>query len=59
MRDVALRVGITERAAHRSVAELESAGALVVTRVYRRNMYEVNGELPLRHPIESHGRLAT
>lgn len=51
MRDVAGRIGITERAVQRIVSELEEAGFLTVTRVGRRNRYEVNGDMPLRHPI--------
>ena len=54
MRDVAERVGITERAVQRIVAELEAGGYLVRSREGRRNRYEVNGDLPLRHPVEGH-----
>ena len=54
MRDVAERVGITERAAQRIVAELESEGHLTHERIGRRNHYEVNGDAALRHPIEEH-----
>lgn len=54
LRDVATRVGITERAAQRIVAELESEGYLSHERVGRRNHYEVNPTLPLRHPLEDH-----
>jgi hypothetical protein len=54
MRDVALRVGITERAVQRIVAELEAGGYLTITRTGRRNRYEVNTGLPLRHPVEGH-----
>jgi DNA-binding IclR family transcriptional regulator len=59
-RDIALRVGITERAAQRIVAELESAGYLTRWREGRRNRYEVHGDVRLRHPVEQHndvGRL--
>lgn len=52
LRDVAVRVGITERAAQRIVADLIEAGYLESTRQGRRNQYRVNGSLPLRHPIE-------
>lgn len=52
LRDVAERVGITERAAQRIVADLVEGGYLSRTRVGRRNAYEVHVELPLRHPIE-------
>lgn len=54
LRDVAERVGITERAVFRIVAELEEAGILTRHREGRRNQYEVHGEQPLRHPIEQH-----
>lgn len=52
LRDVAIEVDITERAAQRIVAELVEAGYLSRTREGRRNHYEVHGELPLRHPME-------
>lgn len=57
MRDVAEKVGITERAVQRIVSELETAGYLVRTREGRRNTYEVNGDLPLRHAVEGHQTL--
>ncbi len=57
MRDVAHRVGITERAVQRIVAELEEAGYLVRRRVGRRNEYSIKGDLPLRHPVERHQRV--
>ncbi len=52
LRDVAERVGITERAAQRIVAELVDAGYLERTREGRRNSYRLNPSLPLRHPLE-------
>jgi predicted transcriptional regulator len=54
MRDVAARVGITERAVQRIVAELEASGYLTIAREGRRNRYTVNTDLPLRHPLEAH-----
>jgi DNA-binding MarR family transcriptional regulator len=54
LRDVAERVGITERAAQRIVAELEDASYLSHEKVGRRNRYEVHTQLPLRHPLEDH-----
>ncbi|HEX3148512.1 MAG TPA: helix-turn-helix domain-containing protein [Gemmataceae bacterium] len=54
MRDVALRIGITERAVQRIVAELEDGGYLTITREGRRNRYEVHSDLPMRHAIEGH-----
>ena len=57
MRDVADKVGITERAVQRIVSELEAAGYVTRTREGRRNTYEVNGALPLRHAVEGHQTL--
>lgn len=54
LRDVADRVGITERATQRIVSDLEHGGALTRVRQGRRNRYDVNLDLPLRHPLESH-----
>lgn len=55
-RDVAAKVGITERAVVRIVGELVAAGYVTVRREGRRNHYAVHGERPLRHPIERHRR---
>ena len=54
LRNIALEVGITERAVQRIVQELEEAGFLERERVGRRNHYQVRQDLPLRHPIEAH-----
>ena len=54
VREVADRVGITERATQRIVAELEEAGYLSHTKVGRRNRYTVNSEMKLRHSLEDH-----
>jgi predicted transcriptional regulator len=54
VRDLSLRIGITERAVMRIVGELDEAGVLVRTREGRRNHYTINERLPLRHPIERH-----
>ncbi len=54
LRDVALKVGITERAVQRIVGELEAAGALTRERDGRRNRYRLDTTLPLRHPLEKH-----
>lgn len=54
LREVALKVGITERAVQRIIAELEEAGYLTHERVGRRNRYEIFGDQPLRHPLEDH-----
>ena len=52
VRDVAERVGITERAAQGIVGDLVAAGYLRRERVGRRNRYELETRLPLRHPLE-------
>lgn len=52
LRDVAEKVGITERAAQRIVADLENEGYITTERIGRRNKYVVHSEAPLRHPIE-------
>jgi hypothetical protein len=51
LREIGERVGITERAAHRIVAELLAAGYITRTRDGRRNRYTVNADLPLPDPI--------
>ncbi len=51
LRDIGERVGITERAAHRIVAELANAGYITRRRAGRRNHYTVNAHLPLPDTI--------
>ena len=51
LRDIGDRVGITERATHRIVAELTSAGYISSRRTGRRNQYTINAHLPLPDPI--------
>ncbi len=50
LRDIADCVGITERAAHRIVTELDEGGYLTRHREGNRNHYEVHPEVPFRHP---------
>lgn len=57
LREVATRVGITERAVQRIIQDLEEGGFIHRTRVGRQNNYEVLAEKPLRHPIESHRKI--
>jgi len=59
LRDAADRVGITERAVQRIVADLEAGRYLQRERQGRRNHYRVNRDLPLRHPIEAHRKIAS
>jgi len=53
LRDIAAAVGITERAAHRIVAELSRDGYISVEKQGRRNRYTVESNLPLRDPLGS------
>ncbi len=57
LRDVAERVGVTERAAQRIVSDLVEAGYLDRLREGRRNVYRIRSDRPLRHPVESGHRV--
>jgi DNA-binding IclR family transcriptional regulator len=48
LREIGEHVGITERAAHRIVGELLTAGYITRTRNGRRNQYTIDPDLPLR-----------
>lgn len=52
LRDVALRVGITERAAQRILADLVESGYVQRTRVGRRNHYTINPTVEMRHDAQ-------
>ena len=53
-RDIADRVGITERAAQRIVADLVEEGYVTRRRVGRRNVYEVQPARLMRHRLARH-----
>lgn len=57
LREVAQRVGITERAVQKIVHELEEGGVLVRKKVGRRNRYTIKEGRSLRHPVEGHRRV--
>jgi MarR family len=62
LRDIGERLGITERAAHRIIAELAAAGYISRQRNGRRNHYTINEHLPLPDAIareQSIGELLT
>jgi DNA-binding Lrp family transcriptional regulator len=59
LRDVAARVGITERAVQKIVGDLEAAGIVVRERRGRRNAYRLDVSVPLRHPLEAHRSVGT
>ncbi len=54
LREVALRVGITERAVQRIIADLEAGKIIEREKVGRQNHYRILTNQPLRHPIEAH-----
>ncbi len=54
LREVALKVGITERGVQRIVLDLEDGGFISRRKVGRKNHYEVNMDQPLRHSLEAH-----
>ena len=57
IRDVADRMELTERAAHRIVSDLVEAGYLTRHKLGARNFYEVHPDCPLRHPSEGDARV--
>ena len=52
-RDIALMVGITERATQRIVADLVEAGFVTVERVGRRNRYAIDRGTAMRHEAQA------
>ena len=57
LRQVAVRVGITERAVQRIIQDLEAGGFIKREKVGRQNRYKVLAGKSLRHPIESHRKI--
>ena len=51
MRDIAYRVGITERAVQRILTELEAGGYITRHRDGRRNSYSIHLDHPIGHPM--------
>lgn len=59
LKDVASCIGITERAVQQIVADLEGSGIISRHRVGRRNHYEVESGVALRHAAEHGVRVGT
>jgi DNA-binding IclR family transcriptional regulator len=57
LRDISVRVGLTERSVQLIVADLVGAGYLVRHRVGRRNHYTVNPDSAFRHPDQDGHRV--
>ena len=51
LRDIAARVGVTERTAYGIVTDLTEAGYVVKQKDGRRNRYQIQAHLPLRPPL--------
>lgn len=51
LRDIANALDITERTAHAIVADLVDDGYMVKVRDGRRNRYQIDHQLTLRHPL--------
>jgi predicted transcriptional regulator len=54
LRDVAMAVGITERAVQKIVSDLEEGGVVQRVRDGRRNRYRLFLDRAMRHPVEAH-----
>ena len=48
-REIANYIGVPERTAHKIISDLEFAGYIERRKEGRRNVYDVNPSLPLRH----------
>ena len=51
-RKIARDVGVTERAIQKVIHDLEADGYIVRHKVGRNNSYNINPEMPMRHPME-------
>ena len=54
VRDLAVSVGITERAVQRILSDLEASGAVKIEKLGRRNRYRIVRSAKLRHSLEQH-----
>ena len=51
LREIAARVGVTERTAYGIVTDLTEAGYVIKHKDGRRNRYQIQARLPLRRPL--------
>lgn len=58
LREMAARVGITERAIQQILHDLEEGGFIEREKIGRQNHYRVLTDQALRHPVESHCSIA-
>ncbi len=57
VREIALRVGITERSVLSIIQDLDLAGYIKREKIGRSNHYKIVGKKNLRHPLESNVQL--
>lgn len=57
LREVAILVGITERAVQRIIQDLEDEGFIRRQKIGRKNHYDVITEKSLRHALEAHRKI--
>ena len=50
-REIGDAVGITERAAHKLIRDLEEAGYITKTKVGRKNQYKIHPDVPLKGDV--------
>jgi DNA-binding Lrp family transcriptional regulator len=50
-REIGDAVGITERAAHKLIRDLEEAGYITKTKVGRKNQYKIHSDVPLKDEV--------
>ena len=50
-REIGDAVGITERATHKIISDLEAAGYITKLKVGRRNKYQIHPEVPLKTKV--------
>ena len=48
-REISNHIGVTERTTHKIISDLEYAGYIRRQKIGRRNLYNVDPQLPLRH----------
>ena len=58
MKEIAKKVDITERAVQNIISDLRKEGYITRERKGRRNKYQINENMHLKHPIEEHKTLA-
>jgi len=57
VRELAAAASLTERQAHRVLADLVASGYITRTRVGRRNVYRVDEDRPMRHRTVAHHQI--